>query len=136
MKLKVCGMHYNVEAVAAIKPDYLGFIFYEPSPRNFELQRIAIDTSIKRVGVFVNASLSIILEKIKQFDLHLVQLHGSESPELCREIAKHGVELIKVFSIKNSFDFTRLKPYESVVNYFLFDTKGKLPGGNGTFIWS
>ena len=129
-------MHHNVEAVAAVKPDYLGFIFYEPSARNFTHKNIAIDPSIKRVGVFVDEKAEVIQEKIKHFNLDLVQLHGSESPELCHQIRKHGVALIKVFSIKDAFDFSRLKAYEEVVDYFLFDTKGKLPGGNGyAFDW-
>jgi phosphoribosylanthranilate isomerase len=47
-----------------------------------------------------------------------------------------GVKVIKVFSIKDTFDFSVLKPYEDVCDFFLFDTKGKLPGGNGyTFNW-
>ncbi|MBP7318735.1 MAG: phosphoribosylanthranilate isomerase, partial [Flavobacterium sp.] len=46
------------------------------------------------------------------------------------------VEIIKVFSILDTFDFEVLKPFEAVCDYFLFDTKGKLPGGNGTtFDW-
>ena len=137
MKLKVCGMHHNVQAVAGIKPDYLGFIFYETSARNFTHQHINVDPSIKRVGVFVDETANTILEKIKQFDLQLIQLHGSESPELCRELKDVGVEVIKVFSIKDAFDFSRLVPYEAFVDYFLFDTKGKLPGGNGfAFDWT
>lgn len=136
MKLKVCGMHHNVEAVAAVKPDYLGFIFYEPSARNFTHNTIGIDPSIKRVGVFVNEKVAVIQEKIRQFHLDLIQLHGTESPELCHQLRKQGVEVVKVFSIKDTFDFSRLRAYEPVVDYFLFDTKGKLPGGNGVaFDW-
>jgi len=136
MKLKVCGMHHNVAAVAEINPDYLGFIFYGKSARNFTLDTIETPKSIKRVGVFVDEAYETILEKIKQFDLQLIQLHGSESPERCRDLRKKGVAVIKVFSIKDSFDFSRLAPYEPVVDYFLFDTKGELPGGNGfAFDW-
>ena len=136
MKLKVCGMHHNVAAVAEINPDYLGFIFYGKSARNFTLDSIDTPNSIKRVGVFVDEAYETILERINQFDLQLIQLHGSESPERCRDLRKKGVAVIKVFSIKDSFDFSRLAPYESVVDYFLFDTKGELPGGNGfAFDW-
>ena len=54
------------------------------------------------------------------------------------EIRKSGkIQIWKVFSIKDTFDFTRLSPYEGIVNAFLFDTKGKEKGGNGyTFDWS
>ena len=66
-----------------------------------------------------------------------MQLHGHESPELCRILKTANIEIIKVFSIKDEFDFSVLEPYETVCDFFLFDTKGKLPGGNGyTFNWN
>ena len=78
-----------------------------------------------------------ILEKIHIFGLDMVQLHGGESPELCRKIKEAGYQVIKVFSVGDGFDFTRLTPFEAFVDYFLFDTKGKLPGGNGVvFNWA
>ena len=52
------------------------------------------------------------------------------------ELKKQNIKIIKAFSINDEFDFESLKEYESVCDYFLFDTKGKLPGGNGTqFDW-
>lgn len=139
MKLKVCGMKYqdNIEHVAALQPDYLGFIFYKQSARNFDLEYIPkISKSIKKVGVFVDASLDFIQEKIEKHNLNAIQLHGTESPEFCDALKNKNIEIIKVFSIKDEFNFEILKPYENVVDYFLFDTKGKLPGGNGyTFNW-
>lgn len=68
--------------------------------------------------------------------LQIVQLHGNESAAYCSELKKQNIKIIKVFSIANNFDFENLKPFETVADYFLFDTKGKLPGGNGTkFNW-
>ncbi len=133
----------NIEAVAALQPDYLGFIFYEKSARFFDDEIPNLPENIKKVGVFVNASLEYILEKVLQHDLQAVQLHGDESPEFCDALrhpelvsGSQVIKVIKVFSIKNEFDFSILKPYETVCDYFLFDTKGKLPGGNGyTFNW-
>ncbi|NRB61070.1 MAG: phosphoribosylanthranilate isomerase [Winogradskyella sp.] len=153
MKLKVCGMKYNIDEVAALQPDYLGFIFHKPSSRYFEGTIPELPKSIKKVGVFVNHSLEFVLEKINEHQLSCVQLHGDESPEYCDALSdvcdlelsdesyqnnlnKVQTEIIKVFSIKDKFNFDALKPYENVVDYFLFDTKGKLPGGNGyTFNW-
>jgi phosphoribosylanthranilate isomerase len=168
MKLKVCGMKYkdNIEAVAKLQPDYLGFIFYDKSSRFFDSEIPNIPNTVKKVGVFVDEELEIVLKKIKQFNLQTVQLHGNESPNYCSELktlchfeqsekSHHGVpqsqisfrddkssaiastlEIIKVFSIKDKFDFSILKPYENVCDYFLFDTKGELPGGNGyVFNW-
>ena len=139
MKLKVCGMKYqdNILDVAALHPDYLGFIFHEPSPRNFENEIPKISDSIKKVGVFVDESIEFINRRAEEYNLDCIQLHGHESPETCRILKSSGVEVIKVFSIKDEFDFSILVPYEAVCDYYLFDTKGKLPGGNGyTFNWN
>lgn len=158
MKLKVCGMKYqdNMTQVAALQPDYLGFIFYEKSARHFDSERIPeLPKSIKKTGVFVDADLDFVIEKVKKHNLQAVQLHGKESAEYC-DALRHAelvsvslnknleqiqvdkkLEIIKVFSIKNEFNFELLKPYEAMVDYFLFDTKGELPGGNGyTFDWN
>ncbi|MFD1016087.1 phosphoribosylanthranilate isomerase [Winogradskyella rapida] len=146
MKLKVCGMKYkeNLEAVAQLQPDYLGFIFYKPSKRNFEGTIPHVPATIKKVGVFVNESIKTVSETVKRYDLQAVQLHGNESPEFCTalktelqpSLGNTSIEIIKVFSIKDNFNFEVLAPFETVCDYFLFDTKGQLPGGNGyTFNW-
>lgn len=147
MKLKVCGMKLNTLEVTTLNPDYLGFIFWEPSKRFFEGSIPELPASIKKVGVFVDATLEDIVEKVNTYGLRAVQLHGKESPEFCSDLKKFTIDrskalgetnlkIIKVFSIKDDFDFRVLTPYENVCDFFLFDTKGKLPGGNGfTFSW-
>ena len=139
--IKICGMKYpeNIIEVGALLPDYMGFIFWRKSARYFDGDIPLLPKSIKKTGVFVQASVEEIVSKINKYDLRAVQLHGEESVEFC-EILKSKIpnetEIIKVFSILDSFDFEVLKPFESVCDYFLFDTKGKLPGGNGTaFDW-
>lgn len=146
MKLKICGMKYedNMKAVSTLQPDYLGFIFYKKSSRFFDTVISGIPKEIKKTGVFVNTSIEDILKKVKLHGLQAIQLHGHENPEFCAELKNkchiersRNVEIIKVFSIKDEFDFSVLEAYEKVVDYFLFDTKGKLPGGNGvTFDWT
>jgi phosphoribosylanthranilate isomerase len=139
VRLKVCGMKYqdNIEAVANLQPDYLGFIFHEPSSRHFDGIIPELPKSIKKVGVFVDKTVEFIANQIEKHKLNAMQLHGHESPEMCRLLKSTKVEVIKVFSIKDKFDFSVLTPYEAVCDYFLFDTKGKLPGGNGyTFDWN
>ncbi|WP_442265707.1 phosphoribosylanthranilate isomerase [Tenacibaculum sp. ZS6-P6] len=149
MKLKICGMKYvdNIRQVAELKPDYLGFIFYEKSKRNFEGIIPEIPKGIKKTGVFVNEYLEILVSLAEEYKLEALQLHGDESVEYIKELKGHlessreekrlpKVEIIKVFGIKDEFDFSVLEPYEAVVDYFLFDTKGKECGGNGvTFDW-
>lgn len=141
MKLKICGMKYpeNILEVASLLPDYMGFIFWEKSARYFDGIIPELPKSIKKVGVFVDETSEEILKKVTKHNLQAVQLHGNESVEFCKILNKqlpNSIEIIKVFSILDTFDFQVLKPFESVCDYFLFDTKGKLPGGNGTtFDW-
>ncbi|MBT8324599.1 MAG: phosphoribosylanthranilate isomerase [Winogradskyella sp.] len=138
MKLKVCGMKYpdNILEVAQLNPDYLGFIFYDQSARFVKEHLPLLPPTIKKVGVFVNARLESVIKHVKIHSLQAVQLHGNESPEFCFALNNESVEIIKVFSVDESFNFDILKNYETVCDYFLFDTKGKLPGGNGySFNW-
>lgn len=129
----------NMLEVGSLLPDYMGFIFWAKSARYFDGEMPELPKSIKKTGVFVNESLPVIEEKVQKYDLQAIQLHGQESVAFCSEIkAKFGtsIEIIKVFSADENFDFSILKSYEPVCDYFLFDTKGKLPGGNGTtFDW-
>lgn len=129
----------NIAQVASLAPDYMGFIFYEKSPR-FVAQPFSDNTKIPRVGVFVNASFDYILQTTKQYSLSVIQLHGNESPAFCahcKEGLPEGIELWKVFSVGVSFDFSPLSDYKPFVEAFLFDTKGKAPGGNGQrFDWT
>ncbi len=139
MKLKICGMKHeeNIARIAELQPDFLGFIFHENSPRHFVNTMPHLPNSISKVGVFVNKNIEFIEDKINTFNLQLVQLHGNESPEFCNKLQAQNIKIIKVFSIKDEFDFSLLQPYEEVCDFFLFDTKGRLPGGNGyTFNWS
>ncbi len=149
MKIKVCGMKEpnNIAEVVNLGVDYIGFIFYEKSPRfvqdNFCLSESMLNAmQVKKVGVFVNSTLEIIEEKVVKYHLDLVQLHGEESANFCdglkeKLVSLGKVGLIKVFSIGESFDFRQLDTYKPYVDYFLFDTKGTNLGGNGiTFDWN
>ena len=144
LSLKVCGMQQpgNMIQVAELEPDYMGFIFYDKSPRYFEDELPEIPAEIKKTGVFVNAGIDEILEKVAKYHLNAVQLHGDETAGFCKdlkiELQKPGntPELIKVFSVGEIFDFQELKAFEGIVDYFLFDTKTDLRGGSGKeFNW-
>ena len=129
-------MKSNTSEVAKVQPDYLGFIFYNNSPRDFDDNIPELPNGIKKTGVFVDEKVEVIVAKIEKYNLDAIQLHGHESPETCRLLKSTQKEIIKVFSIKDEFDFSVLNDYEDVCDYFLFDTKGKSPGGNGyTFNW-
>ena len=142
MKLKVCGMRdsQNIKELLKLRPDYMGFIFYDKSKRNaidLDVDLLRSFPSItQKVGVFVNAPLDEVKSKVDEFQLDFVQLHGDESVEYVGELFAVGIKVIKVFSVGESFDFKVLKPYKGLVEYFLFDTKGKERGGNGVvFDW-
>lgn len=154
----------NMQQVAALQPDYLGFIFYEKSKRNFEGIIPELPKEIKKTGVFVNEYIEIVVSLVEEYRLDAIQLHGDESVSYILDlkqqlannralfieenkqikkkknqhyISKKEVEIIKVFGIKHEFNFSALQPYLDVVDYFLFDTKGKERGGNGVkFDWS
>ncbi len=139
-EIKVCGMRKpsNIMEVAKLKPDYLGFIFYPKSPRYVDVYPdVKIPSSIKKVGVFVNAAERDIWSRKVQFGLDVVQLHGDESPELCYLLKQLGVEVIKVFRVDEHFNFDITRRYTDYVDYFLFDTATKAYGGSGEkFNWS
>ena len=90
-----------------------------------------------KVGVFVNESFERIIEITGQYHLHAVQLHGEESPDICKELLEAGLTVLKAFALDDDFNFNNLIPYEGSCHFFLFDTKGQQYGGNGTtFNWS
>lgn len=142
LKLKICGMRdpANILQVADLKPDYMGFIFYQKSkrfvgddftvPANFSKE-------IKRVGVFVNEDKQEIQRQVKKNKLDYVQLHGDESPEVCGELRESKIGVIKVFPVDQSFDFDKTKPFQRYADFFLFDTRSDRYGGTGkTFDWN
>ena len=138
MKLKVCGMRSpeNIMALSNLTPDYIGFVFWEHSRRFVSASTPNLPISIKKTGVFVDATMDYILDVAKQHQLQAIQLHGSESPNFCQKLKKE-FEIIKAFAVDTAFDFSVLNQYDSVCDYFLFDSKGELPGGNGShFNWS
>lgn len=136
MKLKICGLKHpeNIAAVAELKPDFMGFIFYDKSPRNVrnQLDRKVLESlpkSIKKIGVFVNATFEEITKQATDYQLNGIQLHGNESPELCLQLKEPNLVVFKAFSVDENFDFSVTEPYKKVVDYFLFDTKAT--GGHG-----
>jgi indole-3-glycerol phosphate synthase len=142
LKIKVCGMKHphNIKDLSTLPIDMIGLIFYEKSPRYAgDLDAKALGTlpdSIRKAGVFVNASKAYILSRIEQYGLQLVQLHGNESPAFCRELKSCGVKVIKAFPIREAGDLAASIPYENACDYFLFDTKTPQFGGSGKkFDW-
>jgi phosphoribosylanthranilate isomerase len=147
LKIKVCGMRNreNIAQISQLDIDMIGFIFYEKSPRfvssndfldlkNLEEQ----NSNLQKIGVFVNSKTSEVLDKVGEYELDYVQLHGDESSDYCENLKNvwPNIKIIKAFSVNEDFDFEKTKVFEGTCDLFLFDTKGKNRGGNGeTFDW-
>lgn len=142
IELKVCGMRDkdNIRDVSQLHPDYMGFIFYDKSPRYVGDEFMIPEDfppEIKRVGVFVNATTEQILRQAAKYHLDIIQLHGGEDVVQCEELKRHGLGVIKVFSVDDNVNFSETEKYNHAVDYFLFDTRGRYFGGNArTFDWS
>lgn len=131
----------NISGVASALPDFMGFIFYPKSKRfvgdEFSAKTVQIvPESVKKVGVFVDELPEKVMDICKKLELDVAQLHGNETPEYCREIRNSGLTVFKAFSVDEQFEFSKLEAYSGVCDYFLFDTKGHVPGGTGQkFNW-
>ncbi|MCH7409289.1 phosphoribosylanthranilate isomerase [Belliella sp. DSM 111904] len=127
------------ELVAKVNPDWMGLIFFPKStryvPQDFSI-RIS-QVPISKVGVFVNSTLEEIKYKINSFGLSTVQLHGGESVDFVKAVKEEtGVEVFKVFSVKEQLEWNTIQPYLPFVDYLLFDTFTAAHGGSGkTFDW-
>lgn len=131
----------NLRELVQLPLEYVGFIFYDKSKRyvgdvlSDEAVRL-VPEDIKKVGVFVNASFKTIAHAVEYYGLDMIQLHGDESAEFCRECGALQRPIIKAFGIEEGFDFSMLEPYKKQVDFFLFDTSSKEYGGTGqTFNW-
>ena len=144
LKLKVCGLTQlaQIQELISLNTHFLGFIFYEKSPR-FVLNHLSLEaiSEIKhqgKVGVFVNESVEKIAEISEKANLNFIQLHGDEDENFIKDLRKNvkkEVKLIKVFRVGETFNF-QFSIFNSLVDYFLFDTDSKAFGGTGkTFDW-
>ena len=140
--VKVCGLNNraNADKIAASDANYLGFIFYDKSSRAVSKGDLTPADLRKfdqrKVGVFVNESLSRISMIVEEFDLNYVQLHGDETPQFCWELKSLGLGIIKAIRVGDNLTSNDLEKYEHVIDLYLFDTSGAGYGGTGLkFNW-
>ncbi len=129
----------NIEEVLSLAPDYLGLIFFPGSKRyveSLDADYVRQFSGTKKTGVFVDAELDEVRDRVARFGLQAVQLHGSENAGYCALVKALGVETIKAFGISEGFDWGQLTSYADAVDYYLFDTKTPDYGGSGrSFDW-
>lgn len=142
MMIKICGMRDpdNIHDVAALCPMLMGFIFHRASPRDATgLDPEVIKTLppfIRPVCVTVNKDFETVMELCSTYGFRIIQLHGSEPPELCRRYKDQELIVLKAIGINDEFDWTSLENYSGAVDMFLFDTKTTYHGGSGLkFDW-
>ncbi len=147
-QLKVCGLTKmdQIQELISLNTNFLGFIFYEKSPRfvlnHLSLEEISEINHQGKVGVFVNETVEKISEISEKAKLNFIQLHGDEDEEFVKKLRlslSKNIKIIKVIRIGNqSFDELQktINQQPSTVNYLLFDTDSKTFGGTGkTFDW-
>jgi phosphoribosylanthranilate isomerase len=144
-KIKICGITRLEDArfASGAMADYLGFIFVESSPRYIAPEKAAEIAGWvegpRCVGVFMNEKPGVVNARALESGMHMVQLHGDESPEVCSEI---GFPVIKAFRIKPGMSqdgiLEMIRPYRDVTEYLLFDTWDAVSGGGTgkTFDWN
>ena len=135
--IKVCGMReeQNISDLEKLDIDWMGMIFWSGSKRYVSRPPSRLPQRVKKVGVFVDASLDDIRQHVSDYQLDIIQLHGHETPAFLE--ALKPLTLIKAFNIADASDLQKTKAYEGIADYFLFDTKGKIVGGNGEkFDWT
>ena len=146
---KICGLSSEEAVAAAVEGGaaFLGFVFYPPSPRSVSPARAAalcaeLPTSVRRVGLFVDADNAAIEMALEAVPLDILQFHGHESPERVAKVkARFGRPVMKAIPVASAEDVTAASRYEDCADFLLFDAKpprcdSALPGGNGlAFDW-
>jgi len=143
MRVKVCGMTQmeQVEQLPGLGATFAGFIFYPKSPRyvfrHLTTTDLRKENNINKVGVFVNASVDEVVLMVDECRLHMVQLHGDETPRQCEKIADY-VSVVKAFRISENDNIEwMIRPYMDSCDMFMFDTMGAGYGGTGKkFNWA
>lgn len=148
INVKICGLTDVADVPAAILAGarYLGFVFFEKSPRHLGLEQAAfmaaaVPEGICKVALTVNASDADLDALLSEVPIDMLQLHGNETPDRVTAVkARYGLPVMKAVGVAGPDDLAALDTYAAVADQILVDAKppkdGVLPGGNGlTFDW-
>lgn len=132
-KVKICGLKNfdNVQTAVENNADFLGFVFFEKSPRNIAIEEAAklsqlarkINSKIQICAVTVNPNDELINELNFAFSPDYIQLHGGEDIKRIMDLKSKGIKIIKAFGVENYGDVENSKPYFKIADYVLFDAK-------------
>lgn len=135
MRVKVCGITQEEQLVQLpdVGVSFAGFIFYPKSTRyalrHMTTSQIKKENKINKVGVFVNATVDEVLFMVDECRLHMVQLHGDETPKFCEKIADY-ISVVKAFRFSETDNIGwRLQEYMNYCDMFMIDTEGVGYGG-------
>lgn len=146
--VKICGITTKDALEAAVEAGtrHIGFVFYEESPRNIDPNSAAeliaaLPKSVRSVGVFVDPTDKQLEKVLEHARVHMIQLHGNETPERVMEIKEAtGLPVMKAIRVATKYDMEGVEDYEATADWLLFDSKpadADLPGGTGqAFDWS
>jgi len=144
VRVKICGITNEADAQVAVAAgaDALGFVFVPGTPRWITVVQAAtvirgLPPFVARVGLFVDAPPAWIHEVAGAVGLDTVQLHGEETPDVCRTFWG-ALKVLKAFRVRGPETLARLPDYEQVVDAFLLDAfvPGVAGGTGATFDWS
>ncbi len=148
MRVKICGLRdaNGIQVAAAEGARYVGFVFFEKSPRNVSFTQAAklaleVPLGVAKVALTVNASDDFLDDLTAKVPLDMLQLHGQEDPARVAEVrARYGLPVMKAVGVADEADLAALTAYEAAADQILVDAKppknAALPGGNGlAFDW-
>ncbi|SFL39637.1 phosphoribosylanthranilate isomerase [Shimia aestuarii] len=148
IRVKICGLREpeHVAAAAEAGAAYVGFVFFEKSPRHIGVAAardlaLEVPVGVAKVALTVNADDAFLDQLVDAVPLDMLQLHGGESPERVAEIrARFGLPVMKAVGIAGPEDVAQIDAYGAVADQLLIDAKppkgADLPGGNGlAFDW-
>ncbi len=148
IRVKICGLRDRAAVAAAVQAGaaYLGFVFFEKSPRHVDLAQAAeltgdVPPGIAKVALTVNADDAMLDDIVASVGIDMLQLHGDESPERVLAVrARYGLPVMKAVGIGGEEDLPLLQEHGRVADQLLVDAKpakgAELPGGNGlAFDW-
>ena len=149
MRVKICGLRdgASIQVAAKAGARYVGFVFFEKSPRNVSIEQAAklaleVPMGVAKVALTVNASDGFLDALTSAVPLDMLQLHGSESPARVAEIrSRYGLPVMKAVGVATANDLPEIARYEAVADQILVEAKppkdANRPGGNGQpFDWS